>query len=191
MQKVMIGVVLVGLISLSACGVKAPAQSTQTPAQGDAKKAASEALPADLMLKEAPAGAKNVLDLKKEAKEGDEVVLRGRIGGSVEPFIDGRAAMQVADTSMIPCDQKPGDTCEAPWDLCCEEKSTIAAGSVMVQIAGADGKPLKVAMKGLNGLDPNSVIVVKGKVGKKDGDNLIVNASGIFIEEKPKAKPKG
>ena len=189
MRKVMTAMVLVAMVGLAACGSK-PAQS-QTPAPGDAKKAATESLPAELMLKEAPTGAKNVKDVKKEAKEGDEVVLRGRIGGSVEPFIDGRAVVQVADTSMIPCDQKEGDGCKTPWDLCCEEPKDIAAGSVMVQVAGADGKPLKVQMKGANGLDPNSVIVVKGKVGKKDGDNLTVNASGIFIEEKPKAKPKG
>jgi hypothetical protein len=189
MRKVMSAAVLVALVGLAACGNK-PSQQAQTPSTGDAKKAA-ESLPADLMLKEAPAGAKNVKDVKKEAKEGDEVVLRGRIGGSVEPFIDGRAAVQVADTSMIPCDQKEGDGCKTPWDLCCEEPRDIAAGSVMVQVAGADGKPLKTQMKGINGLDPNSVIVVKGKVGKKDGDNLTVNASGIFIEEKPKAKPKG
>ena len=41
-----------------------------------------------------PAGAKGVIDVRKEAKDGDEVVVVGRIGGSDEAVHQGRAAFR-------------------------------------------------------------------------------------------------
>ena len=72
---------------------------TSTPSQA----AAADTLPAGLVLAQAPAGAKDVAAVKKGAKPGDEVVLRGRVGGSVSPFVDGRASFQVVDASLKAC----------------------------------------------------------------------------------------
>ena len=48
-----------------------------------ARASSADALPAGLVVPEAPAGARDVVALKKGAKDGDEVVVRGRVGGSL------------------------------------------------------------------------------------------------------------
>ena len=62
-----------------------------------------------------PAGARGVVEVRKEAKDGDEVVVVGRIGGSKTPFT-GRAAFTIVDPSLKCCDDK-GEQGETPWDF--------------------------------------------------------------------------
>jgi hypothetical protein len=145
-----------------------------------------EDLPAGLILKEAPAGAKDVSVLKKDAKEGDEVVIRGQVGGDVKPFVKNRAIVRIVDMKLPACNAKPGDSCKTPWDFCCETPEAIKANSATIECCTADGKPLKVELKGMNGIDHLSVVVVKGKVSSRVGDNLIIQASGIFVEKAAK-----
>ncbi len=148
---------------------------------------AADALPDSLFLKESPTTASNVGELKKYAKEGDEVVLRGQIGGQAKDvFNASRATFMVADMKLKPCNKIPGDTCETPWDFCCVPVNEKAANIALVQVVDAKGKLLKSTLKGVNGLDNLSVVVVKGKVSKVDGANMIVNATGIYLE--PPAK---
>ncbi|MEI6233823.1 MAG: hypothetical protein WCT04_12265 [Planctomycetota bacterium] len=143
----------------------------------------ADGAPADLFLKESPAKASEVGDLKKTAKEGDEVVLRGQIGGQVKDNINSsRATFMVADMKLVPCNKIPGDTCKTPWDFCCVPVNEKAANIAIIQVVDAKGKLLKVPLKGANGLDNLSVVVVKGKVAKADATNLIINATGIFVE---------
>src|SRR5690348_16160813 len=89
--------------------------------------ARAEDLPAGLILKEAPAGAKDVSVLKKDAKEGDEVVIRGQVGGDEKPFVNKRAIMRIVDMKLPACNAKPGDSCKTPWDFCCETPEAIKA----------------------------------------------------------------
>jgi hypothetical protein len=187
MKYGVMAVLLAGLIALAGCG-------------GGDKKAANRdkdstvaagtgTLPAELIAKEAPAGAKNVLEAKKDAKEGDEIVMRARVGGRKEGvFTDGRAQMMVMDVSLPNCSDNPNDTCKTPWDYCCEPQEKITEHAATVQVVGADGKVLPVSLKGQSSIDHGSYIVVKGKVGKRDGGNLLINATSIYVEP---AKPKG
>ena len=62
-----------------------------------------------------PAGARGIVDIRKDAKDGDEVVAVGRIGGSKVPFT-GRAAFTIVDPSLQCCDEK-GEQGETPWDF--------------------------------------------------------------------------
>lgn len=143
----------------------------------------AEDLPAGLILKEAPAGAKEVAALKKDAKEGDEVVIRGQIGGEAAPFVKKRAIMRIVDMKLPACNAIPGDKCETPWDFCCETPESLKANSAIIELCNAEGKPLKIDLKGMNGIDCLSVVVVKGKVTNRIGDNLVIRASGIFVEK--------
>jgi hypothetical protein len=144
---------------------------------------AADKLPDDLFMKESPEKASNVGELKKTAKEGEEVVLRGQIGGQVKDvFNSSRASVMVADMKLVSCNKIPGDTCKTPWDFCCVPANEKAAGLAIVQVVDEKNKLLKSTLKGVNGLDHLSVIVVKGKVSKNDGKNLIVNATGIYLE---------
>ena len=143
----------------------------------------SAALPAGLILTAAPADAQNVIEAKKKAKTGDDIVVRGKIGGQVKPFVEGRAVFQLVDSSLPTCNMTPGDTCETPWDYCCEPKDQIAAKSMTVQVVGEDGKPLKIDLNGHDELKPMARVVVRGKVAERpDEKTLTLQAKGIFVD---------
>ena len=142
-------------------------------------------LPASLFLKESPAKADNVAELKKTVKAGDEVVMRGQIGGQAKDvFNASRSVFMLADMKMVPCNKLPGDKCETPWDFCCVPLTEKSANVALVQVTDEKGRPVKTTLKGVNGLDHLSVVVVKGKVKSNDAGNLLVNATGIYIEPK-------
>jgi hypothetical protein len=151
---------------------------------------AEDKLPDSLFLKESPATAENVGELKKKAKEGEEIVVRGQIGGQAKDvFNAGRAVMMLADMKLVSCDKTPGETCATPWDFCCVPINEKSANIAIIQVVDAKGKLVKSTLKGANGLDHLTTVVIKGKVSKNEGGNLIINASGIYIEPKSAAKP--
>lgn len=167
------------LWALAACG--SPSQVTP-PASGSG---GSTALPAELLLSVAPEHAKGVAEIKKEAKENDDVVVRGRIGGSVEPFTKGRAILELTDSSLLICTERPDDHCPTPWDYCCEDKDHLVAHKATIQFVDAQGMPLKIDLKGQHGLKESATVVVKGKVGPRpDPKVLVINATGVFVEPK-------
>jgi hypothetical protein len=85
------------------------------------------------------------------------------------------------DLSVRSCKDIPGDTCETPWDYCCEPD--VNKSSATVQVLGTDGRPLKVGLKGVGGLQPLAEVTVKGKLGKtQEGAPLVVNATGIHVK---------
>lgn len=88
-----------------------------TPKNAPNPKASDEAK-AKYLLASEPAGAKGVIDIKKEAKDGDQVVVVGRIGGSKEPFTKGRVSFTLVDPSFVPCNEKGEEDSETPWDFC-------------------------------------------------------------------------
>jgi hypothetical protein len=149
-----------------------------------AQAAAADALPVGLVLAEAPPEAKDVVALKKEAKPGDEVVVRGRVGGSEAPFVDGRASFQLVDASLKACGEGTNmDECKTPWDYCCSDPKEIAAHSASVQVVGADGKPLRAGLEGVGGLKALGTVTVKGTVAKAgEGGPLLINARGIYVK---------
>ena len=178
MRKTLIAVAMLvsaGLLVVG-CDDPAPTPSTSSPTT----PAAAEGLPSGLMLTAAPAEAKDVLALKG-AKAGDEVVLRGKIGGRAEPFVEGRAVFQVVDAGLKSCKDIPGDTCATPWDYCCEPE--VNQKSASVQVVGADGKPLRTGLKGVGGLQPLSEVTIKGTVVQAgEAGPVLVNATGIHVK---------
>lgn len=185
------GAVVLGLGVLAGCAGK-----TKTEAQGEVKTgaqapgspapAASTKLPDGLFVDKAPDGAVDVSKAVSAAKEGETVVVRGRIGGKREPFVEGRAIFTMGDMVLTPCNERPGDECKWPWDFCCEDgKGKVAS----VQIADADGMVLKRNIEGEHAVLPLSTVVVEGKVAPgSDGTNLVINATHIFVEKKGMAR---
>lgn len=140
-------------------------------------------VPADFFLTKAPSDAKGVIEAKQSAAEGDTVVVRGRIGGSTDPFVADRAMFTLADLGMKTCDQIEGDACKTPWDYCCEPPTEIATRSLTVQLLGEDGKVARLPLEGLGRLRPMAEVVVEGKVSKKRSDKLfIVDASHVYVK---------
>lgn len=166
------------------CG---PTDGTPPPSKGAARPgvtgepAAASADGKRLMLPEEPAGSKGVIDIRKSAKDGDEVVVAGQVGGSTKPFTEGRAAFVMVDPSL-----KPTAECDCPWDFCEYPKKDLAAARLSVKFVDADGKTLPAGAKELFGLKELTPVVVKGKVSRDKEDNVVVVASGIHV--RPAAK---
>jgi hypothetical protein len=170
---VALGLVVVGCKDESSTTVQSTGQSQQAGAP-------AEAIPAGLILAQAPEKATDVLALK-QAKAGDEVVLHGKVGGRVAPFVDGRAVFQVVDATLQSCKDIPGDTCATPWDYCCDPD--INKKSASIQVVGADGKPLRANLKGVGGLKELSDVTIKGTVAQAgEAGPVIVNATGIYVK---------
>jgi hypothetical protein len=134
-----------------------------------------------LLLSAEPSGAKGVLELRKEAIDGAEVVMVGRVGGSKKPFVEGRAAFTIVDTSIATCKDKADDNCDTPWDYCCSPQDELAHGTAMVKFVDEQGKTLQQDAQTVLGVQPLQTVVVRGQA-KRDADgNLTVLASGLFI----------
>ena len=136
------------------------------------------------LLADEPAGAKNVLELKEAAKDGDDVVVIGRVGGSQKPFLDGLAGFTIVDASLKACTDRPGDTCETPWDYCCEDPTDLRKATVLVKFVDDSGKTLKKNARDLIGLSPLQTVVVRGKAKRDVDRNLTVLASALYIRGK-------
>src|SRR5262245_59466740 len=102
---------------------------TNKPNKNPVDPKAAEEAKAKYFLASEPTGAKGVQELKQQVKDGDEVVVVGRIGGSVKPFT-GRAAFTIVDVSFKPCNEIEGDNCSTPWDYCCDPPDELAKGTV-------------------------------------------------------------
>ena len=184
-----LAILLAGALIVTGCDdqqARSGAPATGGGGAGATAAAAGEALPAGLIVAQAPADARGVADVRKVAADGEEVTVRGRIAGSTEPFTEGRAQFQLVDAAIKSCRETEGDACPTPWDMCCEDRKTVAANSLTVQVAGPDGRPLKAGLKGVSGLEPLSEVSVQGKVQKSaDGKAVTVNATELYV------KPQG
>src|SRR5690348_5140480 len=100
-----------------AVGVIGCGNSTkETAATKNETAQAADVLPASLIATTQPSGTpQDVVAAKKSAKDGQPVVVRGRIGAQKEPLAAGRAIMTIADVSMPTCDKTPMDKCPTPW----------------------------------------------------------------------------
>lgn len=134
-----------------------------------------------VLLTEEPDGAKTVIEVRESAKDQDEVVIVGRIGGSLEPFVEGRAAFTIVDQTLKACSDIPGDNCETPWDYCCET-SNLPGAQALVKFVDADGNLIAENAKQWLKLKVLQTVVVKGKAQREDG-NLTVLATSLYVKK--------
>ncbi len=150
----------------------------------DAPKAqvlpAGAAIPAALFVAaDFIADAKPVAELKKTAKVGDSVVLRGRIGGNPAPFVDGAAALTLVDVAEpIVCG--PTDGCSTKWDYCCTPADELLPSLATLKLMDASGRPVMASLKGVHGLAEFHLLTVRGKVLSVDARNLVVAPEAIY-----------
>src|SRR5262245_22578280 len=80
-------------------GCSPPAtQSDQPPVTTSA--AEPDAAGKKYLLDREPAGTKGVIDVRRAAKDGDEVVVVGKIGGQVDPWYARQAGFTIVDPSI-------------------------------------------------------------------------------------------
>jgi hypothetical protein len=145
------------------------------------KRAEASAEGKKYLLAAAPEGAKHVKAARAEAKNDDEVVVEGRIGGDVNPWIDGQAAFNIADPSFKPCNEIEGDDCPTPWDYCCQ--SDLNSGKALVKIVDGSGNVVRSRAKEFLGLTELDTVIVRGKAVRDENNNLIVLANGVFVKK--------
>ncbi len=163
------------LVGLSGCEGKSAEQSlpmsTHTPDQASETNA--------WVLASAPEGAISITEAKATAKEGDTVVIRGRIGGRHSPITADSPVFTIMDLALPYCGQHEDDGCPTPWDYCCETPSTIGENAATVQIVG-EGTIDPIA----GGLSPLDEIILIGTVAPRPNqDVLTIKATGIFTQE--------
>jgi len=150
--------------------------------QATQSASATESLPAGLFVKAPPAGAVDVVVARKSAKDGERIVIKGWVGGQKEPLAVNRAIMTIADMGLPTCDKTPMDTCETPWDSCCQPPDEISAKRISVQVVGNDGRPLKTGLRGAGGVTPTKHVVVAGIAKMTPGsDSLVVEAQQLYV----------
>jgi hypothetical protein len=143
-----------------------------------------DGLPDGLFVSKAPVNAVEVATARKNAEQGKPIAIRGRIGGLVAPFAEKYAIFVLSDLTLPPCT----DGCPTAWDYCCTPREQILANIATIQVVDGQGKPLKTSMKGTNGLQPMSEVIVRGTVAKRDDKMLVINAENIFIPGVSKEK---
>jgi hypothetical protein len=132
-------------------------------------------------LKEEPTGGKGVLAVRQDSKDGDDVVIVGRIGGSAKPFT-GRAAFTIVDDSIKPCNEIGDDACPTPWDYCCGVgKEDLAKATALIKLVGDDGQTRSDDARTLLGLTELQTVVVRGKAKRDDAGNLTIHLNGVFV----------
>ncbi|QIF01079.1 hypothetical protein [Roseimicrobium sp. ORNL1] len=147
--------------------------------------AADPALPASLLAEKAPKDAVSVVKARENAKPGEAVVLRGKIGGRKIALLPKFAMAVLADEKAITsCNDMPGDSCKTPWDYCCESPEKLSSSTATIQVRDEKGKILRTPLRGLGELKELSLVVISGTVDPASTkDNLIVNATSIFVEK--------
>lgn len=134
------------------------------------------------LLNEEPSDVATVIEAREQSEDGEEIALVGRIGGSVNPWIEGRAAFSIVDPTLKACNDIPGDECEIPWDYCCETQK-LPTSMAFVKFVDDDGRPLKTDARKLLSLKELQTVVVRGKAQRDEAGNLTVLASGLFVRE--------
>jgi hypothetical protein len=135
----------------------------------------------DFLLKDEPNGAKAVIDARQDAKPGEEIIVRGRVGGSARPFVEGRAIFTIVGRGPLACSDIEGDGCKTPWDYCCTPREELRAHSATIQLVDENGAPIRTDIKGRRGIRELSDLTIVGSVVSTDAGSLIVRASGIYV----------
>jgi len=158
-------------------------KSDDTEQASDPGGASTASFPAGLFLAAAPDEPVAVKQVKAQAREGDEVVVRVVVGGEVNVFVEGRAIVKVIDTEMKNLCLSADDNCRTPWDYCCSTAEELQPHRATVRVVDAVGETLKIGLKGAGPIEELKTLVIKGVVARgSDEKNLVINAQGIYAE---------
>jgi hypothetical protein len=163
-----------GLLAISAGVVF---WSMNVAAEGDANS--------QYLLDKEPERAVDVMALRSDVKDLEDVVVIGRIGGRENPWVNGTAAFPIVDRSLTPCSEIEGDTCATPWDYCCE--SNLADATVLVMFVDEDGKAIKQDPRELLHVKELQTVTVQGRAKRDEAGNVTILASKLHVHNDPKA----
>jgi hypothetical protein len=137
------------------------------------------------LLEEEPEDAAEVIATRKDSKDQQEIVVVGRIGGRVNPWVKGMAAFSIVDRTLTPCNEIEGDTCKTPWDYCCEPN--LSKATLLVMVTDKNGKTVKKDARQLLGVKELDTVTLIGKLKRDKAGNVSVLASKLYVAQ-PKDK---
>lgn len=132
------------------------------------------------LLQSAPGNAVDILQVKAGAKEGDQVTVRGIIGGGAHPLSRESPVIRLVDSNLHNrCTAEAGH-CDTPWDYCCASPEDLASNGATVMIVDSNGKPIGGDLKaqGLSELD--EVVVVGTVAPRPTPEVLTIRATGVY-----------
>ena len=160
------------LAGLAGCG-SGPATESTAQTDIDGKQ---------FMLTAEPDGAVGVIAARESAEDGAPLVIVGRVGGSANPWIDGRAAFMLLDASMSVVaegeNSTEGELCTG--DCCATER---LACTTLVKVVDAGGQVVPVDSRKLLGLKESDMVVVEGTAKKDKSGNFSMLATRVFIRK--------
>ncbi len=145
---------------------------------GHATADVSQVVNSEYLLKAEPTGALDVIDLREQAQDGQAVVVLGRIGGGIAPWVDGRAAFMLVDERVQPScgDEQCGEGCAK----CAQE---LADATTLVKFVDPAGKVLAVDARQLLGVQERQTVVIRGVAHRDPAGSVSVSATGLYIRK--------
>lgn len=133
------------------------------------------------LLASEPQGAQDVIHVRENAQDEQTVIVVGRIGGSENPWVEGRAAFSIVDLSLHACSDKEGDECQTPWDYCCET-DVLPQATVLVKVVDDSGNLVAMDARELLQAKELQTVVIEGKAKRDEVGNLTVLAGGVYLK---------
>jgi hypothetical protein len=166
---------LAGAMALCGCGESGGESS------GGATTGSGTANPPAWRLASMPESATDVGAAKQSAQEGDEVVIRGMIGGSREPIGKEAAYFTIVDTSIVSCADMGEGHCKTPWDYCCEPSESLKANQATVKLVDSSGTIMAVDLAKFD-VKPGAEVVVVGRVAPRVSEGVLtIEATGLHL----------
>lgn len=132
------------------------------------------------LLTEEPQDAQDVIAVRDDAQNEADVTVVGRIGGSRNPWVEGRSAFSIVDLSLKACSDIEGDKCKTPWDYCCQT-DLLPKATVLVKVVDESGSLIDADSRELLSVKELDTVIVKGKAKRDDAGNLTVLANKLYV----------
>ena len=168
---------LAGLL-LTAVGCGQP--SAQATATNTSATASIDA--AKYILPQEPEGAVGIIEAREEAKDQQEILMVGCIGGQKNPWIEGRAAFTLIDATMrVVADGQQSSGDEICLEGCCA--STLAECTALIKVVDEQGRILSIDARNLLGVKIDDMVVVRGRVQRDEEGSFSVMADGVYVRK--------
>jgi hypothetical protein len=169
-------------LTLFVSAVVGCSQDRSQPAASKTKSAPPSADVSSYLLNSEPEGGQDVVQVRETAKNDDEIVIVGRIGGAESPWVDGRAAFSIVDPSLKSCSDIPGDNCPTPWDYCCETDK-LPTSTALVKVIDEKDQLINVDARELLKVKELQTVVIRGKAQRDEAGNLTVLAKKVYVRD--------
>jgi hypothetical protein len=148
----------------------------------------STSLPNSFFTTDRPSNVKDLIEIKKTAKVGDDVTFLARIGGRKNAsFVSSAAMMIVADPGLRSCELMiEKDHCATPEDYCCEDKDQVKQSLATIRFMDDEDEVYPFSVEGTHDLETLKFIVVQGTVIEfNDYGLFMINANKVWVGGKP------